>query len=92
MTSYHYDTNGGGQPAGIKNMCLEKKLASLEQELQNKDKEILALQDAIKEMPEFAKVKPDICIGRRQSQAVLVQSYKPATVSTIRRQIEDYCR
>ena len=89
MTSYHYDTNGGGQP---KNMSLELKLARLEQELQNKDQEIFALQDAIKDMPEFAKVKPDICINRRKSQAVLVQSYKPATVTTTRRQIEDYCR
>ena len=42
------------------------------------------------------KIQGDVCLRsphkRKESAAVLIQSYQPATVSNRRRQIEDYCR
>ena len=76
-------------------MSSEKRICALEQELLHKNLEIEALQEAIKRLPEYAKIEGDICIKpkeRKMSQAVLIQSYKPLTVTDRRRQIEDYCR
>ena len=52
-------------------------------------------QDAIKSMPEFQKIEGDACFRvpkRKKTSVVLIQSFKPTTVSDTRRQIEDYCR
>lgn len=75
-------------------MSLEQKIASLEEELHCKDRELAALRESIAERPEFAKLEGDVCIRskRKQSAAVLVQSYEPVTVNSRRRKIEDYCR
>ena len=87
----------GSTPSGIVNTALkmnaEKKIQSLAQELKCKDAEIRSLQEAIKMMPEFAKIEGDVCFRTPgQKKAVLVQSFKPETISDRRRQIEDLCR
>ena len=42
------------------------------------------------------RIEGDVCFrsrrSRKESAAVLIQSYQPATVNNRRRQIEDYCR
>ena len=45
MKSYHSNNNNSGEES---NMSLEKRIAALEQELNCKNREIEALQDAIK--------------------------------------------
>jgi len=74
-------------------VALEQRIRSLERELKSKDSEIAGLQQAIKTMPEFAKIEGDVCFRvPGQKQAVLIQSYKSDTISDRRRQIEDLCR
>ena len=46
-------------------------------------------------MPEFKNLQGDACFRvpkRKKTSVVLIQSFKPTTVSDTRRQIEDYCR
>ena len=45
-------------------------------------------------MPEFKTLQGDACFRvpqRKKTSVVLIQSFKPTTVSDTRRQIEDYC-
>jgi len=87
-------------------------VASLQSQLEAKDREIEGLRAAMKKMPEFNHIDGDVCFnlpadikakkaaeppsgwsrGRRKSTAVLMTTYQPQTVSSCRRQIEDYCR
>jgi len=76
-------------------MSQAKKIAELEEKLKQKDAEILGYQEAIKSMPEFNNLQGDACFRvpkRKNTSVVLIQSFKPTTVSDTRRQIEDYCR
>ncbi len=46
-------------------------------------------------MPAFKDLQGDACFRvpkRKKTSVVLIQSFKPTTVSDTRRQIEDYCR
>jgi len=98
-------------------------IASLQSQLDSKDREIEGLREAMRKMPEFAHIDGDVCFNvlrskrdeedddddvpavdlpppatsrrqrfRRQSTAVLMTTYQPQTVTSNRRQIEDYCR
>merc|ERR1712029_402995 len=92
-------------------------IAALECQLERKERELSGLREAMRKMPEFARLDGDVCfkvpdekavselaqpaaaaapaakkMARKTSTAVLMTTYQPQTVTSNRRQIEDYCR
>jgi len=112
------DTNNNNNMKKVSMSTSEQSMiAALECQLEQKERELSGLREAMRKMPEFARLDGDVCfkvpdekavselappaaaaapaakkMARKTSTAVLMTTYQPQTVTSNRRQIEDYCR